>query len=1328
MLSSEPPRIPDPADPAVSDPRVDRADDGRDADRSATVLRNAGSSARRRQDGGSSSSLIIPIPLPRPGESIDTFLLDEAIGVGGMGAVFRALDTKLDRQVALKLLPPDQAADAEVVRRFYQEGRSAAQLDHENIARVFSIGQDGPFHYIGFEYIEGETIRQRVESCGPMAVAEVVDVALQIAGALVHASRRGVIHRDIKPSNIILTPQGRAKLVDMGLARRFERGGDHGLTQSGMTLGTFDYISPEQARDPRDVDVRSDLYSLGCTMFHMLTGRPPFPGGTVLQKLIQHREESPVDVRTLNPDVPAELAAVIARLMAKERERRFQGPEQLARELLTLAAALGLERPPVAAESWMAPPPHAWWERHLVWLVPAAGFLLIVSVLAWGGREPAGPPLGRRPSSNEASPTTGSGLDLTGPAAAARGATRESPSLASASVSAATGGAAPASPRTISVGPGDDLAAAIASAPPRSVIVLSDAGPYRLAGRPWASPSASTAAGSDLTIRAETGVRPVIEYVHQPGADDRRGLAMLRFSGGHVVIDGLEFRLDATEPGESACAIRCVDTELTLRRCLFRRPDGGDGDNHDATALRVGVTPSGAPGGGRPPAVAALGCHFDGGQTAIRAEGPADLTLRDCTFGPASPSIWYDDSQPGMAVPGELRLVHSSFLAAAGPVIRIAGHLVRARVDDCVIAPATGGPARLAVVDDPRHLSWFGRGNVYGRITPYLATTQGSTDRTTIEDFASWEQTDDDVRESGSRAVATPVWGAAEPIRALRRGSGDPSRAFLLDDRLAGMGSGARYGPLGESLAAAGLRLALRGSSRPASTPPAPGPNRARADLDRQPAVKQEPTSPSASPEGERPAVSERPMPTATAAEPTGGMPDPMNLPSMPPMPTSGSTEDEDEIAAVATASQPASAPSDSPVPKVEKPPTTGTASSKSPATSEPPVESRPSLSTEDLVHGPEQFLAMLRGLDGRGGMIRIASGVDLDLPSMAVETTASSPLQIAGEPGRPRPRLRLRSSPMTGESPTEWTGLFNLRAGSLRLNGLDIVVTEPETGTADRQAAVALSPGTTLSIADCTITVPMRRPLATAVVVRTLSPAETDRAAPEPTAPAARATVELRNTLIRSGGDAITVLGGTRAALTLTNVMAAAEGSLLHALGSARPIAGAGGDPPSAAVIVRLERVVARTRGGLVYLQTTREQPAMAAVDIHAANSIVSTVSGDDPLFRLEGQDQIEELRDRLRWEAHNVAYHRIKTYRRDEIVQSGGLPRVYERDDWTRAFQPTDESPTLADLKFRHQADATTPSWRLGRDDLSPVSRGLRAPIGPEIAKVPNPPSDAS
>ena len=341
---------------------------------------------------------------------IDSFVLEAAIGEGGMGAVYRRWIPSSSATSLLKLLPPDQANDAEVVQRFYQEGRAAAQLDDENIARVFSIGQDGVYHYIAFEYIEGSTVRQRVEAQGALPVPEAVNIALQIAGALVHASRRGIVHRDIKPSNIILTPQGRAKLVNMGLARRFERGADHGLTQSGMTLGTFDYISPEQARDPRDVDVRSDLYSLGCTFFHMLTGRPPFPGGTVLQKLIQHQEEPPADVRALNPEVPVELATIISKLMAKDRDRRYQSPEHLMRDLLAVAGAVGLATPHQVLPNWLAETPRPSWEHHLVWLLPALGFLFVVAGLVWWGRE-----LTRPSTRSPAFPTGIAAVRLTDP-------------------------------------------------------------------------------------------------------------------------------------------------------------------------------------------------------------------------------------------------------------------------------------------------------------------------------------------------------------------------------------------------------------------------------------------------------------------------------------------------------------------------------------------------------------------------------------------------------------------------------------------------------------------------------------------------------------------------------------------------------------------------------------------------------------------------------------------------------------------------------------------------------------------------------------------------
>ena len=603
--------------------------------------------------------------LPQPGVLIGTFLLEEAIGAGGMGAVFRAHDAQLDRHVALKLLPLDQTGDPEVVLRFYQEGRSAARLDHENIARVYSIGQDGPNHYIVFEYIEGITVRRRVDENGRLPVNEAVDITLQIAQALVHAAARGVVHRDIKPSNIILTPQGRAKLVDMGLARRFERDADHGLTQSGMTLGTFDYISPEQARDPRDVDVRSDLYSLGCTLFQMLTGRPPFPGGTVLQKLLQHQEEPPPDIRGLNPAVPPELARIITKLMAKDRDRRYQSPEQLVRDLLAIAGRLGLCVTPAEQHHWMAASHRVTWERHLVWFFPALAFLVVVAGLVWWGRElntplPAEPGLGPiRPPRNEAGPKE----RPSPPTALMQGASQAEDAELDPSVSV------PALPRNILVRPSDDLLSAIVTAPPRSIITLTEDGPYLLGGRSGGLRGSWALASRDLTIKPEAGVHPVLRFAADAQPGDLRLPALLPFSGGNVTIEGLAFELDREGPEERVAAISAEDTVLTIRGCLFRQSAIRTGRNRAALRIRVQKTTSA--GGDRSPAVFADSCHFDGGQVGIVAEGPADILLRDCTMGPGSPSIWLDNSRSTSPVPTEIHLRHSSLMAGGGPVFEI---------------------------------------------------------------------------------------------------------------------------------------------------------------------------------------------------------------------------------------------------------------------------------------------------------------------------------------------------------------------------------------------------------------------------------------------------------------------------------------------------------------------------------------------------------------------------------------------------------------------------------------------------------------------------------
>jgi hypothetical protein len=316
------------------------------------------------------------------GKRLEHYELNEFVGGGGMGAVFRATDTRLGRTVAVKVLSRDHG-DEETIRRFRNEAQSAARLDHPNIARVYYVGEDHGWNFIVFEFIEGTNLRDEVERAGPMELEQAMNYTLQVAQALAHSSSRDIVHRDIKPSNVLVTANKQIKLVDMGLARLHQvESSTDDLTASGVTLGTFDYISPEQARDPRAADVRSDIYSLGCTLFYMLTGQPPFPDGTALQKLLRHNSDEPPDVRQFRPELPPRVSGLLAKMLSKRPSQRQQSPDELIADVVALGQQLGLAS--IAEFGHIAVVPASlasqWWNK--AGQVLAAVALLIVAGVA----------------------------------------------------------------------------------------------------------------------------------------------------------------------------------------------------------------------------------------------------------------------------------------------------------------------------------------------------------------------------------------------------------------------------------------------------------------------------------------------------------------------------------------------------------------------------------------------------------------------------------------------------------------------------------------------------------------------------------------------------------------------------------------------------------------------------------------------------------------------------------------------------------------------------------------------------------------------------------
>ena len=273
------------------------------------------------------------------------------LGQGGMGWVLLAEDTQLGRRVALKVMRRPQAAEKESRQRFLREAKSAAALKHDNIITIYQVGEDQGIPFLAMELLEGGTLQQRLEYPKPLSLGAAVRIAREIASGLGIAHERGVVHRDIKPANVWLeSPKGRVKILDFGLARDADT--TAALTQAGEIIGTPHYMAPEQAR-AKGVDARCDLFSLGCILYRMTTGRLPFAGDTLLATLTAIAVDMPTSVLELNPQAPESLADLIGRLLAKDPDQRPASAAEVITELRAIEAELAASK---SGQSTEVPP------------------------------------------------------------------------------------------------------------------------------------------------------------------------------------------------------------------------------------------------------------------------------------------------------------------------------------------------------------------------------------------------------------------------------------------------------------------------------------------------------------------------------------------------------------------------------------------------------------------------------------------------------------------------------------------------------------------------------------------------------------------------------------------------------------------------------------------------------------------------------------------------------------------------------------------------------------------------------------------------------------
>ncbi len=304
-----------------------------DRDRLATGLVGAGMlttwQAKKLADGYTKGLFLGSYKLLRP------------LGKGGMGVVYLGEHRVMKRPMALKVLLNADAKDSRRVDRFQSEARAAAQLDHPNIVRAYDFAEDGGRLFIAMEYVEGIDLQRAVQRDGVMSPEAALDALSQAAEGLAHAHGRGIVHRDIKPANLLLRSDGVLKISDMGLARIGWQGEEANAEGRPRLIGTSEFLAPEQAIDSRSVDGRADIYSLGCTLYFLLVGSPPYRGATVTQRLAKHQTTAPPDIRQQRPDCPAVLAELAVRMMAKRPEDRIPSASELLSQIKRVRSLLG---------------------------------------------------------------------------------------------------------------------------------------------------------------------------------------------------------------------------------------------------------------------------------------------------------------------------------------------------------------------------------------------------------------------------------------------------------------------------------------------------------------------------------------------------------------------------------------------------------------------------------------------------------------------------------------------------------------------------------------------------------------------------------------------------------------------------------------------------------------------------------------------------------------------------------------------------------------------------------------------------------------------------